>query len=149
MMFLVYIAVSVACGLIALIFLAGRPSIAVTFLAIALLGLAPLFQASDGIPAHADGRLAAEQWRLLSVAALPGDVFVVAVRFQPDDIRAYRLVLPDGQQRDQFLQAQSSLKKGKQVVGKARRGRAGQLNDSAMQFDFTEAPQVQKEGAAS
>ena len=147
MMFLVYIATCVAFGATALIFINGRAPIAVTFLAISLLALAPVFQASDGIPAHADGRLAAEPWQLLSVAALPGDVFVVTVRFQPDDIRAYRLVLPDGQQRDRFLQAQSSLKKGKQVVGKARRGRAGQLNDSAMQFDFTEAPQVQKEGA--
>ncbi len=146
MMFFVYIAVSVACGLLALIFLFGRPAIAVTFLAVSLLGLAPLFQSADGIPAHADGRLAGEPWRLLAVVVLPGDVFVVTLRFQPDDVRTYRLTLPDGQQRDQFLQAAAGLKKGKALMGRARRGRAGRLDDSEMGFDFVEVPQATKEG---
>ncbi len=148
MMFFVYITVAVFVGLVSLLFIFGRPAIAVTFLAVSLLGLAPLMQRSDGIPAHADGRLAAEPWHLLSVAVLPGDTFIVTLRFQPDDIRTYRLVLPDGQQRDQFLQAQQSLKKGRALMGRARKGRAGLLNDSEMQFDFTEVPQAQKEGAS-
>ncbi len=148
MMFLVYVATCFVFGTVALLFISGRPAGAVTVLAVGLLALAPIFQRSDGIPAHADGRLAAEQWRLLSVAVLPGDTFIVTLRFQPDDIRTYRLVLPDGQQRDQFLQAQASLKKGRALMGRARKGRAGQLNDSEMQFDFSEAPQVQKEEAS-
>ncbi len=148
MMFLVYIVVAVACGLIALIFISGRPAIAVTFLAVALFGLAPVFQASDGIPAHADGRLASEQWRLLAVAPLPDDIFVVTVRYQPDDIRTYRLVLPEGREREKFLQAGQAIKKGKALAGKARRGRAGLLNDGDMTFDFAEVPQATKEGTS-
>ncbi len=146
MMFFVYIAVSVAAGLLALIFLFGRPALAVIFLAVSLFVLAPVFQSADGIPAHADGRLASEQWRLLAVAALPGGVFVITLRFQPDDIRTYRLTLPDGQERDKFLQAQQALKKGRALTGKARRGRAGRLDDSEMGFDFVEVPQATKEG---
>ncbi len=170
MMFLVYIATCFVFGTVALLFISGRPAGAVTVLAVGLLALAPIFQRSDGIPAHADGRLAAEQWRLLSVATLPDNVFIVTIRYgcaspggqasseggvRPEragsptsceDIRTYRLVLSDGQQRDQFLQAAGALKKGKALMGRARKGRAGQLNDSEMQFDFTEVPQAQKEG---
>ncbi len=147
MMFFVFIVACIGFGVVAIAFIADRAPIAVTIMAIVLLGLAPIMQRSDGIPAHADGRLAAEQWRLLSVAVLPGDTFIVTLRFQPDDVRTYRLVLPDGQQRDQFLQAAGALKKGRALMGKAHKGRAGLLNDSEMQFDFVEVPQAQKEGA--
>ncbi len=147
MMFTIYILVAVAFGSMALIFIWGRPALAVTFFAIAIFGLAPLFQASDGIPAHADGRLAAEQWKLLGVAPLPDNVFIVTLKFAGDDIRTYRLVLPSGQQRDKFLEAQRGLKAGKTMMGKARKGRAGLMDDSEMDFDFVEAPQATKEGS--
>ncbi len=147
MMFATYIVTAVFIGLIALLFLWGRPAFAVTMVAVATFGLAPLFQASDGIPAHADGRLAAEQWKLLAVAPLPDNVFIVILRFADDDIRTYRLVLPSGQQRDKFLEAQRGLKAGKMMMGKARKGRAGLMSDSEMDFDFVEAPQATKEGS--
>ncbi len=145
MMFFVYILVCIGFAAVALSFLFNRAPAAITLMAICLFSLVPIFQASDGIPAHADGRLAAEQWRLLAVAPLPDSVFIVTLKFGSDDIKTYRLVLPDGRERDKFLQAQQSIKQGKTLTGKARRGRAGLLDDSEMQFDFTEAPQVQKE----
>ncbi len=146
MMFFVYVLVCIGFAAVALSFLFNRAPVAVTLMAVCLFSLVPIFQASDGIPAHADGRLAAEQWRLLAVAPLPDSVFIVTLLFHPDDIRTYRLTLPNGQQRDKFLEAQRSIKQGKTLMGKARRGRAGLLDDSEMQFDFTEAPQATKEG---
>ncbi len=146
MMFFVYILVCIGFGAVALSFLFNRAPTAVTLMAVCLFALVPIFQASDGIPAHADGRLASEQWRVLAVAPLPDNVFIVTLKFAGDDIRTYRLALPDGRERDKLLQAQQSIKQGKALMGKARRGRAGLLDDSEMQFDFTEAPQVTKEG---
>ncbi len=147
MMFFVYPLICVVFGVLALTFIQGRAPVAVTLLAVALFGLAPVFQASDGIPAHADGRLAAEQWKLLGVAPLPDNVFIVTLRFADDDIRTYRLVLPSGQQRDKFLEAQRGLKAGKTMMGKARKGRAGLMDDSEMDFDLVEVPQATKEGS--
>ncbi len=147
MMFFVYVLVCIGFAAVALSFLFERASFAITLMAVCLFALVPIFQASDGIPAHADGRLAAEQWRLLAIAQLPDSVFIVTLRFGSDDIKTYRLVLPDGRERDKFLQAQQSIKQGRALMGKAGRGRAGLLDDSEMQFDFTEVPQAAKEGS--
>jgi hypothetical protein len=134
--------VAAAFGVVALAFLFRKPHWAVTVMAVALLAMAPIFQGSAGTPANADGRLAREQWRLLSVAPLPDNVFIVSVVYPPNDVRTYRLSLANQGDRDAFLKAAQGLKRGRFLIGKAKRGRAGLIDDAEMNFSFADAPEA-------
>jgi hypothetical protein len=96
-----------------------------------------------GIPALPDERLAADEWRVLAVAPLDNDQFLVSVRYRAGDIRTYRLTITDPRQRDEFLRAIQAQKKGRALNGKAARGRAGQIGDDAMGFSFRNVPDLQ------
>lgn len=95
-----------------------------------------------GSPALPDERLATEQWRVLAVAQLEEDRFLVSVGYANSDIRTYRLSIHDPAQRDEFLKAVQAMRKGRSLVGKARKGRAGLPNDSSMDFQFGDAPEA-------
>ena len=145
-MMLVFAFVCVCVGLIALAFLFARPAGAVVLAAVTCFALAGVFQDAAGLPADPDGRLAAEEWRVLSIAPLADDNFIVSVMYQAGDVRTYRLLLTSEEAKDAFLKAGQSLKRGLRLNGKARRGRGGQLSDSDMGFSFSEAPELTKKG---
>lgn len=129
-----------AIGLVALTFLFERPAFAVTLVAVVSLSLAPAFQDAAGTPADPDGRLHAEQWRPISIAALADSRFLVSVLYRAGDIRTYRLAFNSPEAKDRFLKAQGDLKKGKVLWGRAAHGRAGQISDDDMGFEMSEAP---------
>jgi len=104
--------------------------------------LATVSQHFAGLPASPDGRLALEQWRVLSVAPLEDDRFLVAVRFANGDLRAYAMAIKAPQQRDEFLKAAQGIRKGRSIVGRAARIRAGEIDDGGMGFNFNDAPEA-------
>src|SRR6478672_3492702 len=114
-MSLLYIVVAVAIALISATFILTGPRTGVAFGAAVIAGLFLAFQQAAGIPAAPDGRLSGEQWRVLAISPLDGD---------------------------QFLRAQQGLKKGKPMVGRAARSRAGLADDDDMGFEFADAPQA-------
>lgn len=145
-MITVFIVTVVAFGAVALTFIFGRSAIAVTLVAIACFGLAPVFQAADGKPADPDGRLAGEEFRLLAVAPLAQDRFLVSVLYGEDDIRTYRIELKSNEAKERFLKAAGAMKKGRVMMGRAKRGRAGLIAADDMDFSFTEAPEAAPKG---
>lgn len=96
-----------------------------------------------GAPTKADGRMASEPWRLLSIAPLGDDRFLISAGYISGDIRTYLLNLRDPRQRDIILKAMGDLKMGKRVMGRAQHGRAGLMADDQMDFSFTDAPDLQ------
>ena len=146
----VYVIVTCAFGLVALAFLFRAPAFAVTLTAVCLFALAPIFQEEAGHPADADARLSIDPWRALAISPLADSSFLVSVLYQTGEIRTYRLALTSQEAKDRFLKAASALKKGRVLIGRAKRGRAGLMNDDAMDFDFTDAPETEpKERPAS
>lgn len=109
-------------------------------IAITVIGLITLWtqmQGLAGVPAGADSRLAAEPFKVLSVAQVSQDGFLIGVKFPNGDIRSYLLSLPEPDQKDKFLKAQQSIKRGIGIVGRARHPRAGQASDGGMDFGFS------------
>lgn len=125
---------------VALAFLMLGPRLAVSMAIVLVAVLVLFFQHFAGTPAMPDGRLAAEPWRVLAVAPLAENRFLVSVRYAAGDIRTYELKITDPRERDEFLKAGQSLKKGRALVGRAARSRAGLINDSDMGFSFGEVP---------
>ena len=140
-MSLLYIVVAVAIPLISVAFILTGPRTGVALGAAVIAGLFLAFQQAAGLPAAPDGRLSGEEWRVLAVSPLEGDRFLVSVRYDAGDIRTYRLHITEQQERDEFLKAQQGLKKGKLLVGRATRSRAGLADDDDMGFQFADAPQ--------
>ncbi len=128
-------------GITGILFIRVDHRIAVVAMALVLAGLIPLFQDAAGIPAGADQRLSTEPWRLLSVAPLAENRFLIGVRYASGALRSYDLNLADPGQRDTFLKAAGALKKGRVINGHAKHGRAGLLNDGDMDFGFSDAPE--------
>jgi hypothetical protein len=140
-MSLLYILVAAAIVLVSVTFILTGPRSGVSISAVAIAGLFLAFQQAAGLPAAPDGRLSGEQWRVLAVSALDSDRFLVSVRYAAGDIRTYQLHISKPGERDEFLKAQQSLKKGKLLVGRAIRSRAGLTDDDDMGFQFADAPQ--------
>lgn len=120
---------------------------AATIVMLAFAGVLLIGLHYAGSPAMPDQRLAEEQWRVLAVAQLDDDRFLVAVRYSGGDIRTYRLSIHDPAQRDEFLKVQQAMRKGCSMMGRAGHGRAGLATDDAMQFGFTDAPDLQPKKA--
>src|SRR5262245_41948215 len=118
-MSLLYAVVAAAIVLVSLAFILTGPRTGVALSAVVIGSLFAAFQQAAGVPAAPDGRLAAEEWRVLAVSPLDGDRFLVSVRYNAGDIRTYRLHIANQEERDEFLKAQQSLKKGKLLVGRA------------------------------
>jgi len=145
-MSLLYVLVAATIGIVSLSFILSGPRAGVTIGAVAVAGLFIAFQRDAGIPAAPDGRLSGEPWRVLAVAPLDGDRFLVSVRYDAGDIRTYRLHISEPGERDEFLKAQQGLKKGKALVGRAQHSRAGLADDGDMGFHFTDAPETDPKG---
>lgn len=143
-MIYVFCVIAVAFAVVASLFILNKPYMAVVWMAVSLAIIAPMLQHYDGIPANADGRLASETWRVVAAAPLGDDWFLLASRYANGDIRIYRIFLPDQKKRDKFLAMQQGVKKGKVMIGKAARQRAGLENDGDMEFSFTEPPEERK-----
>jgi hypothetical protein len=141
-MSLLYLLVAAAIAIVSLAFLFTGPRTGVALGAIVIAGLFVAFQQAAGTPAAPDGRLSGEPWRVLAVSALDGDRFLVSVRYNADDIRTYRLHISNPAERDEFLKAEQALKKGKLMVGRAERSRAGLADDGDMHFQFADAPEA-------
>jgi hypothetical protein len=139
-MSLLYAVVAVAIALVSVAFILTGKRTATAFGVVVIAALFLAFQQAAGLPAAPDGRLSDEQWRVLAVAPLDNDRFLVSVGYDAGDIRTYRLHIAGQQQRDQFLKAQQALKKGKLIVGHANRSRAGLADDEDMGFQFADAP---------
>ncbi len=141
-MSLLYVLVAATIAIVSLAFILAGPRTGAALGALALAGLFVAFQQAAGTPAAPDGRLSGEQWRVLAVSALDGDRFLVSVRYNAGDIRTYRLHITEPAERDEFLKAEQALKKGKIMVGRAERSRAGLADDGDMRFQFSDAPQA-------
>jgi len=138
-MSLLYILVAAAIAIVSLAFILTGPRTGVALGAVVIAGLFVAFQQAAGTP---DGRLSGEPWRVLAVSALDGDRFLVSVRYNAGDIRTYRLHITEPAERDEFLKAEQALKKGKLMVGRAERPRAGLADDGDMHFQFADAPEA-------
>lgn len=101
-----------------------------------------------GMSALPDARLAEEAWRVLSVAPIADDQFLLSVKYPGGDIRTYRLAMSDPKARDAFLEAAQAMKKGRQLSGRAGHSRAGLPNDSSMEFSFRDLPDIAPKGTS-
>ena len=146
-MSLLYLVVAAAIAIVSLSFMFSGPRAGVTIGAVVVAGLFVAFQREAGLPASPDGRLSGEPWRVLAVSPLVGDRYLVSVRYDAGDVRTYRLHISEPGERDEFLKAEQGLKKGKALVGRAQRSRAGLADDSEMGFYFTDAPETDPKGA--
>jgi hypothetical protein len=133
-----------AVAAVASVFADVRAAIIIWALCALTAGL--IMQHAAGTPAMPDGRLAAEQWRLLAVAPVADSRFILTVRYSEGDIRSYDLNITDPGQRDEFLKAQQALKKGHAMRGQAKHGRAGLLHDDDMGFSFGDVPDQAPKG---
>jgi hypothetical protein len=146
LLYLLYLFVAAALAIVSLAFIMVGPRSGSVLGALAAVGLFIGFQHAFGIPADPDGRLSGEAWRVLAVAPLDQDRFLVSVRYNAGDIRTYQLHIAEPDQRDQFLKAAKGLKKGKPMVGHALRPRAGLTDDGEMGFQFNDAPLADPKG---
>ncbi len=138
-----YLVTAVCFGAVAITFVIVGPRAGVVVMAAVLAALVPGFGHEAGAPTEAGERLAQEQWRVLSIAPLADDRFLVSVLYQAGDVRTYRLTLSSPEARDRFLKAGQDLKHGKVMNGKAKHGRAGLMNDDSMGIEFGEAPEAE------
>lgn len=129
-----------ALSALAFVMAGKRWGVALSSLSVAALWLQ--FQASVGLPADADARLTQEQWRVIAIAPIAQDTFLVSVAYPGNDIRTYRLVITDSGEKDKFLQTAQKARKGLMMLGQASHARAGQTNDGGMDFEFGEAAEV-------
>lgn len=131
-----FLMAAAAIGLVLVSAIADRRA-AVVIAVVALVALWTQFQGTAGTPATADNRLAAEEFRVLSISQIAPDDFLVSVRYAGGDVRSYVLALPTQAEKDKFLKAQQSLKRGINLTGRAAHPRTGLENDGGMDFGFT------------
>lgn len=127
-----------SCAAVALVLAAAIADkrVAVVMAAVALAALWTQFQGVAGTPAAADSRLSAEPFRVVAVSQVSADGFLLSVRYEAGDFRTYMLALPTQAEKDKFLKAQQSLKRGVLLKGRARHPRTGRENDGGMDFGF-------------
>lgn len=136
----VYLSFAAATGLLLLCAIVSR-RLAIVVALIALIALWPQVLALAGRPSPADARLAAEQWRVLAIAPVSANDFLVSALYANGDIVTYLLDLSDGEQRERMRQAQDSVRNGWVILGQAKRPPVG-VSDGGMEFGFSEAPQT-------
>lgn len=124
-----------AVGLVLVAALIDR-RMAIALASVILLALWTQFQGVAGTPADADNRLVAEEYRILAISQVSKDGFLLSVRYGGGDIRTYVLDLPDQEDRDKFLKAQQSMKRGVTLKGRAKHPRTGLQDDGGMDFGF-------------
>jgi hypothetical protein len=146
---LAYLLAAAAIAIVSLAFILAGPRTGVAVAAAAVAGLFAAFQAAAGLPAAPDGRLSGEPWRVLAVSTLDGDRFLVSVRYDAGDVRTYRLHIAEPRERDEFLKAAESLKKGRPMAGRAQYSRAGLTDDGEMNFQFNDAPEADPKNAGA
>lgn len=134
-----------AAGLVAFVLFVSlfEKRLAIPLAVIGLIALWTEFQGMAGVAAQGDARLSREPWLVISVAQLVDDEFLLSVRYAGGDIRTYDLIVTDQAEKDKFLKAQQSAKKGLRLLGKAKHPRAGLVNDGDMDFDFSEAAEIE------